>query len=345
MRIIIASSFVPFVPCGARFLADWLHTKLVEAGHRVETILLPFEEKKSAMFEQMISYRMLDLTESCDRLITTRSPAHLLRHPNKVAWFIHHFRAFHDLWGKTDCNSRPDAATTAFCQRLIEADTVALSEARSLYTSSGLASARLRRRNGLDSEVLYPPLLDASLFSCRDFLPTIVSAGRLEPRNRPHLLIEAMRFTRSNARLVLAGKVSCTSYAAQLRAAIATHDLAHKVELRDAWISEQEKADLLNECTAVAYVPCDEDFDGYACLEAMHAGKPVLSTTDSGGVRELVVDHHNGLLVSPLPTHLAAVIDELIDDRMLAERLGGHGIERLEALDITWDRVLHAVTR
>lgn len=345
MRIIVASSFVPFVPCGARFLADWLHAKLAEAGHRVETIFLPFEENPSAMFEQTISYRMLDLTESCDRLITMRSPAHMLRHPDKVAWFIHHPRGSLDLLGTTDCNSRPDAASAAFRKRLIEADTVALSEARSLYTSSRLVSDRLSRCNGLDSEVLYPPVLDASPFSCRDFLPTIVYAGRLEPQKRPHLLIEAMRFTRSNARLVLAGQVSCLSYAEQLRAAIAAHDLAHKVDLRDAWISEQEKADLLNECTAVAYVPFDEAFDVYPCLEAMHAGKPVLSTTDSGGVRELVVDRHNGLLVSPLPTHLAAVIDELIDGRMLAERLGAHSIERLAALDVSWDRVLHALTR
>ena len=48
----------------------------------------------------------------------------------------------------------------------------------------------------------------------------------------------------------------------------------------------------------VAFVPHDEDF-GLVVLEAMQAGRPVITCTDSGGPRELVEDGVTGLVVDP----------------------------------------------
>jgi hypothetical protein len=149
MRVIVASSFVPFADGGDRFAVDWLHATLAAAGHDVESILLPFADDARWTLEQMLAYRMLDLTESCDRLITLRFPSHLLRHPCKVAWLVP------DVPGPSPAAG--PAAAAAFQRRLLEADAAGLAEARAIFTTSATASERLRRVHGLASEPLPPP--------------------------------------------------------------------------------------------------------------------------------------------------------------------------------------------
>ena len=41
MRIVLASTFVPFINGGARFSVEWLEEKLREHGHEVERFYLP----------------------------------------------------------------------------------------------------------------------------------------------------------------------------------------------------------------------------------------------------------------------------------------------------------------
>ena len=98
MRIVLASSFVPFVNGGGRFIVEWLEQKLLERGHRVERFYIPFVDRPEDLFDQILAYRLIDLADSCDRLIAFRPPSYVLCHPNKVLWFIHHIRAFYDLW-------------------------------------------------------------------------------------------------------------------------------------------------------------------------------------------------------------------------------------------------------
>jgi len=82
-----------------RFIVEWLEEKLLEHGHEVERFYLPFIETPHDMLDQIAALRMMDLTQAGDRLIAFRPPAYVLRHPNKVLWFIHHIRAYYDLSG------------------------------------------------------------------------------------------------------------------------------------------------------------------------------------------------------------------------------------------------------
>ncbi len=340
MRFIIASSFVPFIKGGATLILDWLEEKLLEAGHEVETIKLPFVDDKSTMVDQILSYRLLDLTESADCLIGIRPPAYMLRHPNKKLWFIHHFRVFYDLWDSEYCPYEHNTRNRAFRQKLMDIDAVGLGEARRVFTNSKIVSERLAKFNSIDSEVLYPPVIKPEIFQCLDYKPYIACVCRLEAHKRQELLVEAMKYTRSSARLILAGKSSGESYPKRLQALVTEHGLEQKVEIRNRWISEEEKAELFNHAAGVAYIPYDEDSYGYPSLEAQHASKAVISTWDSGGVPELIQDRRNGLLVQPKPEDLAKAIDELVEDRAYAEKLGKIGPVRIAELDITWERVI-----
>ncbi len=250
MKFILASSYVPFIKGGGTAIVEWLEAKLLEYGHSVETIFLPFVESMDDMLDQMLSYRLLDLTDSADRLVAFRPPAYLLRHPHKVLWFIHHVRAYYDLWGSDYCGIPDNPRTRAFRQRLMDADQVGLAEAQQVFTNSQIVSDRLQKFNRVDSEVLYPPVLEPSRFYSESYDPVVVCICRMEHHKRQHLLVEAMRYTRSKARLILAGKSHSGSYPRKLKMMVLKHCLQAKVQILDRWISEDEKSQLLARCAA-----------------------------------------------------------------------------------------------
>lgn len=340
MKIVVASSFVPFVDGGGRFIVEWLVERLRAHGHRVERIYLPFVDISEAILEQTLAYRLMDLTASADRLIAIRPPAHVIPHPNKVLWFIHHFRAFYDLWD-SDYRSLPDRPEShAFRRRLWHMDDIALREARRVCTISKVVAKRLRDFNRVDSEIVYPPLNRPERFRCDGYGGEILCFSRVENHKRQHLLIEAMRFVRSSVKLRLCGTGLSPEYHRALVAQVARHALQDRVTIDYRWVSEEEKIDLFARALAIAYVPFDEDGCGYSLLEAAPARKAVVTVADSGGVTELVEDGVNGAIPPPDPAAIAAVFDRLYLDRPLARRMGEAHAAHIAGMDITWDRVL-----
>lgn len=340
MRIALCSSMVPFIYGGARNIVEWLETMLQEAGHQVERVYLPHVDSPQTLLQQMAAYRWVDLTESADRIICFRPPAHAIRHPHKILWFIHHVRAFYDLWDSPYRGFPDDAYYRGLRSALQAADTHALQEARTVFTNSQVVSDRLKQYNNVDSTVLYPPLFRPERFHCRGFNDEVVYICRVEHHKRQHLLVEAMHHTKTPVRLRLCGAGSGPGYPAELAEAIAHRAIAGRVVLENGWITEERKIELLADCLAAAYIPLDEDSYGYPSLEACHSGKAVLTTTDSGGVLELVEDGRNGLIAEPTPQALAAALDRFYVDRAATMRMGREAQARVAELGIHWEHVL-----
>jgi glycosyltransferase involved in cell wall biosynthesis len=99
-------------------------------------------------------------------------------------------------------------------------------------------------------------------------------------------------------------------------------------------VSDTTLGELYRGARAVAFIPYEEDF-GLVTLEAMRAGKPVITATDSGGTAELVTHGVNGLVADPNAEALAAAIDELWSDKRAAKRMGREALER--ARHVSWD--------
>ena len=112
------------------------------------------------------------------------------------------------------------------------------------------------------------------------------------------------------------------------------------MSLDNRWISEEQKVAQLAHCLAAAYLPLDEDSYGYPSVEASHASKPILTTSDSGGVLELVQDGMNGYITEPSPEALADAMDRLYLDRTKTEAMGISARDRLAELNISWSHVL-----
>ncbi len=101
---------------------------------------------------------------------------------------------------------------------------------------------------------------------------------------------------------------------------------------------------ILSGALASAYVAFDEDSYGYPSLESSHARKAILTTTDSGGVLELVSDGVNGFVCEPTARALAEAMDRLFLDRELARRMGQAAQDRVRELKINWDHVIERLT-
>ena len=153
-----------------------------------------------------------------------------------------------------------------------------------------------------------------------------------------------MAGVRSSARLVIAGQAETPEDLNRVMAVVHEHNLEDRVEVIPRWITDEEKLRLLAGARGVVYLPFGEDSYGYVTLEAFHARKPVITLADSGGTLELIEDGRNGRVVDGVD-ELSGAIDDLADDRALAERLGQAAYDTIDELGISWDRVIQCLTK
>ena len=339
MKIGIVSSAAPLVNGGARFIVDWLEGQLRARGHQVEAVYIPSHDDPATLLPQMAAFRAMDLS-GYERVVTLRPPAHMVRHPRKVVWFIHHVRVLYDLW---DGPYRPCPDTVpwrALRAQVMASDTRGLQEAHRVFSNSHVVADRLAHFNGVDAEVLYPPVLAPERFRAGPYGDEVVCVCRLEHHKRQHLLIEALGHTRTPVRLRLCGSSGGAAYLDLLQTTAARLGVADRVSIENRWITEAEKENVLETALASAYVPFDEDSYGYPTLEAAHARRCTVTVTDSGGVPEFVTDGVNGLITPPDPAALGAAFDRLYADRAGAQRMGEAAADRVAGLGINWDTVI-----
>jgi glycosyltransferase involved in cell wall biosynthesis len=345
LRVVVATSTAPFIRGGGSLIVRDLAAALVAHGHEVETVAIPFSSQPETMLDQMLAFRLFDVSRAGDLLIAVRTPAQLLEHPNKVLWFIHHERTVYDLWGTKYHGFPATRDASRIRDAIIAADNRALRSARKIFTNSRVVGQRLREYNGIESRVLYPPLGDPRGFHCETYGDFVFYPSRLAPIKRQDLLIEAMRFVETDVRLVLAGQADHDSgEGKRLRDLIARHRLGKRVDLRNGWMAEEEKRTLFSQALVGAYPAFDEDSYGYTSLESCLSQKAVVTCRDSGGTLELIEDGVSGIVVEPDPHELARAFDDLYRDRARARRLGEAAAGRLAELEISWDTVVRELT-
>jgi len=346
--VVIASTFVPFIRGGGTKIVEDLHRELLRRGIESETVLIPFRSNWRDIAAQTAAIRLLDLTQSggreSDRLIAIRTPSYAIRHPNKVAWFIHHHRGAYDLWGTPWCDM-PDTPEGRHRRDMMRrSDDLYLRECRRVFTNSHIVAGRVLEFNGLrPNDILYPPLESDHLFRPGPFGDYLLYVSRLNTIKRQTLAIEAMAHTDPDVKLVIAGTGDDAFYAATLEARVAELQLGGRVRFT-GWISDAEKAELTAGCCGALYLAFDEDSYGYSTLEAFHARKPVITLADSGGSLEVIEDGYNGSVCEPEPRALAEAMNHLWRDRTDGRRRGDNAYISLARCGIDWDRVIENLT-
>jgi glycosyltransferase involved in cell wall biosynthesis len=343
MKVAVASTFVPFIQGGATKIMTDLVDALQLRGHEVETLGLPFDSQPGVQLEQMLALRLLTVSDYAERLIAIRTPSYLLRHPNKVVWFIHHHRGAYDLWGTPYQDIPATPAGSALRRAIHAADDLGLGEARGIFANSKVTAERLKRFNGIEAPVLYPPLPDGAEIPTAPAEDFVLYVSRVTKHKRQWLAAQAMAHVRSGVRLVIAGAFDWDEERVHLERTLEEAGARDRVDVIGRWISDEEKADLVSRCLGVLYLPFDEDSYGYPTLEAYGAAKPVVTCSDSGGTLEIVQDGVTGLVCAPDPGELAGAIDRLAARRDDAEEMGAAGRARVHELGISWDAVTDAL--
>ncbi|MBN2381679.1 glycosyltransferase family 4 protein [bacterium] len=327
-----------FVRGGAEAQMSILADQLRLHGHKVDSITMPLlHSPRQQLVSNMVTWRMLDLEAYADHLIDlvipSKFPAYLVRHPHKIIWLIHQVREVYDLYNTDHYYLKDNCQDNEIREMIINIDNRVLPEAQRIFTISRNVSDRLKRFNGLDSKVLYPP---SPLNFGPQQLPLenfILSAGRLEPIKRFDLLIKALQHAPAHMKAVIVG-------VGPLRQPL--EYLAQKLELTDritftGTIEPTQLIDLYHRCNAVFFAPFDEDF-GLVTLEAFQAAKPVITCYDAGGPLEFVRHLETGLVCEPEARAIADMIALINSQPQQARTMGQNGLEAIK--DITWDNVV-----
>lgn len=367
---IVAPSPVPFVMGGAENL--WLGLQRYineETMHHCELFKIPSRE--SSFFEVLQSYQHFSMLnyDGFEKLISGKYPAWMVEHSNHVVYMLHTLRGLYDTYhfsnqpyelssnykeinaningflsdGKDvnafidyvcevlDVNPELNVFPGAFSRKVVSTlDSYALN--RNKISKHCSISKTVAAREGyfpknVLPEVLYPPpRLEGFYCGSDDY---IFTTSRLDSPKRISLIIEAMRYVSADIKLLIGGTGPDE---ARLK------ELANG-DSRIVFLGYLEDKDVLS-CYAnslvVPFVPYDEDY-GLITIEAMQSSKPVITTTDAGGVTEFVIDQETGLVVPPEPEALGKAIEYMCRNRSHAKQMGANA--KAKVADITWANV------
>jgi glycosyltransferase involved in cell wall biosynthesis len=339
VNILILHTQVPFVRGGAEVLVDGLASALSDRRHEVDIVALPLAwNPPEHLLTTALAWRLLNLEQfnarRVDRVVCTKFPTWAVNHPSKVLWLIHQHRQAYDLYGGPLSEFDGSPESTDVRERLIEVDRMGIGSCSPRFAISRNVANRLMRFTGLDAKPLYPPVPRPGLRP-DDFEPFVLSVARLDASKRIEPLIDAWQDVDAALTLRIVGEGPDRG---KLESRVRRLGLADRVAFLGR-VSDAELRGLYNTCRAVYYAPVDEDY-GYTAVEALAAGKPVVTAPDSGGVLEFVTDEVFGLVTALERSTLADSINRFIDADF-ARMLGAPG--PMLTADMTWDNVIRAL--
>jgi glycosyltransferase involved in cell wall biosynthesis len=342
VRIVVCAPQIPFVRGGAEILAETLADELRKRDHATELVTIPFKwYPGTKVLTQALLWRLADLEEAngepIDRVIATKFPAYVVRHPQKVVWLVHQFRQAYEYDGTELGQFGPDPQGRATVRAIQRLDRTVLGEARRVFATSRNVAERLQRSVGIDAELLaHPPQqLD---YRCEEYGDFVLSVGRLDRTKRVDLLLEAAA-EQPSLRFVVAGEGPERERLEELMRRLGLNGRV----MFAGRVDETELTDLYARCLAVYYAPVDED-SGLVPYEAFLSSKPVITTHDAGGPLEVVADGRTGIVCEPTPAAVAQACEWLMQHHDKASELGSAGKEHASGVswDTTIDRLLDA---
>lgn len=314
---------------GAERFYDALVTAFREAGHDAHELAIEADERDFDHIKRnYLACYDLDVSDF-DMVVSTKAPTWLVRHPRHVCYLVHTIRVFYDMFDA----AFPAKSSELDAQRKLihDLDTSALAPPRckAVFSIGSEVSRRLRTWNGINAEVLHPPLW-GNAFHTGPFGDYLLLPGRLHAWKRVDLVIRAMRRIKAPLRLIITGTGEGET---ELRELAADDP---RIEFR-GHVTDSQLVALYAGAFAVPFTPMREDY-GYVTLEAFASGKPVVTCSDSGEAAAIVTHAHGGAVCDPDAEAIARAVDGLWDDRESASQLGGQGLKWVTGL--SWRKIV-----
>lgn len=379
---IVAPSPIPFIIGGAEKLFWGLHRHMNQlASHEVELIKVPCRDQEFwLLMEGYDRCSRLDLSHF-DMVISTKYPAWMVPHKNHHLYMQHTCRGVYDLYHLSNVPmefvpthrelepiykmlNHPDpdrSRLDPFFRELFRLRYLKDLSRETFAYPGPFTRAVIRwldriavlpdqiktysaiSRNVALREGYFPPVGDIEIIhhpsDLEEFHSTgydyLFIAGRLEGLKRIDLLIDAFISVDADIELRIAGTGGDEE---QLkRRAAGDSRIRFLGFVNDSEIIRQYAGALF-----VPFIPYDEDY-GLITVEAMQSSKAVLTTLDSGGVNELVIDGYNGKVVAPVAEAIAEAMNMFIADRERTIRMGMNGKESVS--HINWQNTVSRLLR
>lgn len=342
MKIAIATVQVPFIKGGAEILVNMLCDELKKRGHSAEVVTIPFKwYPAETLVKEMMIGRMIDLTEvngeKIDLVIAMKFPAYYVKHDNKVIWLMHQHRQAYDLWNTEYGDLHNFDNGESIRELIIRSDKECFAKSKAVYTIAKNTSKRLKKYCDIDSETLYHPPINYEKLHCNEYGDYVFYASRIDAIKRQRLLVEAMAYTKTDVKAIIAGS-GAENELDYINDIIKKKKLESKVKMA-GFISEEEKINYYANCLGVYFGAYDEDY-GYITLESFFSKKPIIVHKDAGGPLEFVNDNENGYVIEDNPEAIAEKLDEWYVDRNKAKEQGENGYIQLKKKNINWDYVI-----
>jgi glycosyltransferase involved in cell wall biosynthesis len=338
MKVLVVNNMAPFIWGGAEELAQNLCDNLIVAGHESEVLRIPFQwEPSDTIVSQMLMVRSFELC-NVDRVIALKFPAYLIRHPQKTIWLLHQYRQAYDLYDTGHTNLPMGDSGQRLKTLIRNADNESFEESLKIFTNSNITKQRLKKYNGFDGEVLLPPVNNPTLFCGGASKGYIFAGGRINNMKRQYLLVEALAKTNKNVKLIVAGPPDTPNDAQTLENLVEKFGLRDRIKLDLRFLPRQTYAQYINHSMAVAYLPFDEDSLGYVAMEAATASKPIITTTDSGGILDLVKHQQTGWIAEPSVQSLAQTMS--LVQPSIAISYGEETRKLWQSLGVNWQTII-----
>jgi len=193
--------------------------------------------------------------------------------------------------------------------------------------------------NGYDGELV--KLLRVKSSNSVSQNPSLVFVGGLRQVKDPMNLIEVFKVVSEHVKNVHLQIVGDGPLRQSVERKIEYYGLKDLVTMHGA-VSNQKALEVLASSEIYVSTSIEEGFPT-SLVEAMALGKAIVAT-NVGGVPEIVTDGINGLLTPPrLPRRMAQLIELLLKDPVLAEKLGKAAVESVA--DFSWNNITKAYLR
>lgn len=339
-RVAVVTSDVPFVKGGHITIAQSTVRALRAWGYEADLILTP-QNRFGHQLRAYMATRLTDVGEDglgrkIHQVISFRYPSYAVKHSCHVCWLNHRMREYYDLWESFSSQLGFRATLKEGLRRRIIhlLDTRLLKHnVTKLFAQSKTIQERLKLWGSIPSELLYPPPPQRD-YRTESYQNFILSVSRLQRLKRLDLLLDALALMKNrDLKAVIIGEGPEEK---NLGLKIKEKQLENRVLLLGK-VDEKILIEYYSRCLAVFFAPLREDY-GLVTAEAFTSRKCVVTALDSGGPAELVIDGERGYVCPAHPERIAEKLDELADNRTLAENMGEKAYTFISHL--TWEKAV-----
>lgn len=271
-----------------KYINSWYH-KLI---HRevIETALIPFDFEQLELSDYNLVFSSGVLSRSYIPTIN-QTVINYIHSPPRWLYDLHQVRMNMLKWWQ------PKLLAKFWSQWWRTWDLTINKYIDKYIANSEIVQKRIKRYYNRESEIIYPPV-HTNHYKWKDNNEYFLSISGLYPEKRIDTIISAFKSTpEKEIRIIGTGM----NYKKLAKGCINIKFLGS--------VSEEEKIELLSNCTALISIPMHEDF-GIVTIEAFASGKPVIGIKE-GYTEYQINPYKNGIFVDePTPLGLAKAIKD-----------------------------------